>query len=216
MRISHKHKFIFIANQKTASSAVRLALDNYSDISGVSDVKSCYYYHTSARSLKNHFKSKGWNWDEYFKFTFVRNPWDLAVSHYFYRNKVLKKCLDTGCDDWVIKFFEESYKSIGFNEWIKKIEGKLTYINDKVSIQNDMLVDESENCIVDFVGRYENLQSDFEFIRSKLGYKCDELLLKNESHHSHYSDYYTDESADIIRNIYAEDINLFGYEFNEN
>ena len=161
MRISHKHKFVFIANQKTASSAIRLALDEYSDIHGVSDVNSCYYYHTSALSLKKHFEKEGWRWNDYFKFSFVRNPWDLAVSHFFYRNKVLKDCIKIGCEDWVYKFHEESFVSVGFNNWVKAVDGKMTFMNGVVSTQKDMLVDENDDCIVDFVGRYENLNDDF-------------------------------------------------------
>ena len=216
MRISHEHKFIFIANQKTASSAIRLALDDYSDIHGVSDINSCYYYHTSALSLKNHFEKKGWNWNDYFKFTFVRNPWDLVVSHFFYRNKVLRNCIKTGCEGWVYNFFKESFNSVGFNKWVKTVGGSMTFINGHASTQKDMLVDKDGNCIVDFVGRYENLNSDFEFIRKKLGYNCNELSIENKSQHTHYSDYYNAESIEIVRNSYRPDINLFGYEFDEN
>jgi hypothetical protein len=115
----------------------------------------------------------------------------------------------------LIDFFEESYTPIGFSNWIKKIDGKLTYIDGNVSNQINMVSDETGNCIVDFVGKYENINEDFNFIRSKLNFNCKDLEFKNKSYHNHYSYYYDSESIDIIRRRYKSDIDFFGFDYSD-
>ncbi len=215
MRISHTHKFVFIANQKTASSAIRSSLDEYSDINGISDLDSPYYYHTTASKLKKHFDEQNWNWNEYFKFSFVRNPWDLAVSHFFYRNKMLKNTITNSENNWLGGFFQDAYVSVGFIEWLHKIQGKLTFINGKVSTQVDMMYDESGNCLLDFVGKFENIESDFKFVCDSVGLHDCELGFKNKTHHTHYSEYYDNETEKLIYDLYKADVDEFGYTFNE-
>jgi hypothetical protein len=217
MRISHKHKFVFIANQKTASSSIRTTLDEYSEISGVSDFESEYYYHTSAYNLKKHFETQSWDWDDYFKFSFVRNPWDSAVSHFFYRSKMLKETLANSDNQWLGSFFEDAYKSVGFPEWLKKVQGQLTFIDGDVSTQTDMVCDESGTSLLDFVGKFENIVDDFQFVCDTIGLTECELKLENTSTHSHYANYYTNsETKKLISDVYKSDIDMFGYSFDEN
>jgi len=82
MRISHKHKFIFLSKPKCASESIREKLNKFSDIK--SEGKYPYHHHTTAFELRMHFNAMGWNWDEYFSFTTIRNPWDMIVSLYHY------------------------------------------------------------------------------------------------------------------------------------
>ena len=84
MRISHKLKFIFFSIPRTASESIRSALDPYSDIK--SEPKGLYHNHITALALRNHFNEMGWVWDDYFKFAFVRNPWDRFVGDNYGNN----------------------------------------------------------------------------------------------------------------------------------
>ena len=82
MRISHKYKFIFLSNPQSGSTSIRTILNRYSDIK--SSAEFPYHHHTNARRLKAHFQEMGWDWDEYLKFTTIRNPWDRMVGRYHY------------------------------------------------------------------------------------------------------------------------------------
>jgi len=84
VRISHRHRFVFLANPKTGSTTVRALLDPHSDIRGrpgdECSAQFPFYNHLPPRELRPVFSERSWDWDSYFKFTLVRNPWARLVS----------------------------------------------------------------------------------------------------------------------------------------
>jgi hypothetical protein len=60
----------------------------------------------------------------------------------------------------------------------------------------------------------ENFLHDVNVVREKLGLEAVEALPRhNKSSHGHYSDYYDDQSRDRVAELYAMDIEAFGYAF---
>jgi hypothetical protein len=79
--------------------------------------------------------------------------------------------------------------------------------------QIDYLTDEDDALIVDFIGKYESLQSDFDTVMARLDESAAALPIVNASSHTHYTDYYTPAMVEHVSRLYARDLDAFGYEF---
>jgi len=131
-----------------------------------------------------------------FKFTFVRNPWARLVSAYHYGALTNAR---------------------SFDQFVKNIN---EYVNIKKTLKTvhvlnclDWISDDKGNVLVDFIGKIENLQEDFNVVCDKIGIPQQQLPHKNKSNHKHYTEYYDDETREIVAEKYANDIEYFNYEF---
>jgi hypothetical protein len=151
-----------------------------------------------------------------FKFAFVRNPWSRLLSEYRYRNYFHHRSFK----DFVL----HKMPSPGFDDKYRH-----------VMPQYDMLYDKEGNLLVDYVGRFETLQQDFDLVCEKLAIEDSRLphrnpsdkksrdlkrKLKNllfingENRHHGLADFYDDETRDAVADYYRKDIQTFGYQFN--
>lgn len=202
MRISHRYKFVFVSVPRTGSTSLRQHLNAYSDIISADTLP--YMHHARAHDIREEFKKNGWPWDNYFKFAFIRNPWDIEVSWYHYSkpDKRLKTIFNKG----------EYNKNdpIKFTEWIKK--RNLNHIPSRFGLQLDYLMDDNGAFIVDFVGKFENLKKDYISICNRIGIPFG-LPRIHGTKHMHYSGYYTKETEEIIAKWYKNEIEIFKYRF---
>ena len=168
MRISHSHKFIFLANPRTGSTSVRSVLNNYSDIKSVHITETTksfpFYHHISARELKNIFEKRCWDWDGYRKFCIVRNPYDRVVSLYHHhlslrrRDKRMIKSL-------VKKFIALVTPEPSFEEYVMKINPE-----DRLPTSlESFLCDKEGNFLVKDILMFEKLSSDLPEYLKGLG-----------------------------------------------
>jgi hypothetical protein len=132
----------------------------------------------------------------YFKFCFVRNPWQRTVSAWEYL--IHQKWAN-------MKQFST------FEIFIKNMPSRFAHLKP----QCDWICDNNQNVIVDFIGRFENLQEDFNIICDKIGIPKQKLPHKNKTKHKHYTEYYDDETREIVAKKFAKDIEYFNYEFGE-
>lgn len=191
--ISHEYKFIFVHIDKTGGTSCINAIFPYIKV-GQSG-HDFYNKHIDITYYINTFE----NHQEYFKFTFVRNPFDRALSKYFHHYH-----RPTGGGTKI----EKKAREMQFKTWVKK--GGLKVFKP----QYNFMYKESK-LLVDFVGRFENLQEDFNIVCDKIGIPRQQLPHKNQSKHKHYTEYYDDETKEIVAEKYAKDIEYFGYEFGE-
>lgn len=228
MVIAHYQKFIFIPIQKTGSTSIRKTLNkNYNCVTGSPDNLSLIYNHTSACRLKLYFEEQKnkpftqhdhWNWEEYFKFTFVRNPYARLVSQYNYFCKI-------GNNPHTIKGKngrDFTYPSEYYN--LCKDISKKSFKDFVNNDQNTFDVPYSWFCLdeFDFVGKTENMQTDFDKVVELANKNCTNAFVKNisiphynKSTKKHYSSYYDSKTKKIAEKYYGEDIELFGYGFGE-
>lgn len=143
-------------------------------------------------------------WEGYFKFAFVRNPWDLVASAYHFLRQTLKEFPVIRSRDPDIAFLVES---VDFTNFVRA----RPYLTSE-SNQLAQLSDARGNLLVDFVGRVETIESDFAEICRRTGISVS-LPHVNKAEHQHYREYYTPETRDIIASHFARDIETFGYTF---
>ena len=152
-------------------------------------------------------------YDSYFSFAFTRNPFDRLLSEFKWQGHV-----------WWEKYDLFKYK-FNFKNFVKHIVAmKLPFSHHRFTSQihdNKHRADKDWSMVqfvegdVDFIGKFENLQEDFNIICDKIGIERQELPHKNKSKHRHYTEYYDDETRQIVAERYAKDIEYFGYKFGE-
>ena len=79
--------------------------------------------------------------------------------------------------------------------------------------QTDYVSDGNGKIIVDFIGRFENIDSDFSRLCKELNIPYEKLGKANASKHLHYSYYYTTELIELVGELYFSDCKTFGYRF---
>ena len=211
-------KAVFFFIPKVASSSLAVF---FSDALGfqIYDVKSPHK-NNFLKIKKEDVLSK---YSNYFKFCFVRNPWDRLVSCYLNRAKFFKENQDRFGKDiyegllnyrnlWGGYRFKSDMSFPDFVREIGKIPDELS--DPHFRSQHAFITDKKGKMLVDFTGKFENLEKDLEKICSKIGIK-DAVLphLKKSSLRSHYSGYYTEKEIETVRKRYKKDIEAFGYKF---
>src|SRR5437764_10884791 len=135
--------------------------------------------------------------ESYFKFGFVRNPWDRVVSLYERREALELRAQMT---------FHQ------FAEWIQYSSSTCIHSSPH-RYQLDWFVDPNGKMLADFIGRFERLQEDWAFVTRKLGLSEELPHARANPRTRHYSEYYTPRTRDIIANKFKIDIERFDYEF---
>ncbi|MGM7702950.1 sulfotransferase family 2 domain-containing protein [Pseudalkalibacillus sp. Hm43] len=199
--IVHNKKLVYLNNSKVACSSIKKTF--ISD-----DVPDDYSIHTKAQDLSREYLTDGEK--EYFKFTFVRNPFDRLVSCYESKYKKDKKMGQEYLhyDKYLLGYIK---KDKGFENFVKKVDKIPDFLADRhFQSQYNLTHDKKGEPLVDYIGKYENLAEDFEHFKHK--YKLGDLPHFNKAVQRNWMDYYTVESAKIVREKYAKDIEEFGYE----
>ena len=206
MIISPNHKYVFVAVPKTGTHAVRQALRPHmapGDMEQVglfvqrkfpiADLAKLGHGHISLEQLRKFMDPA--KFAEYFKFAFVRNPFDRFVSYCSFitregnafktdPQKVMRRMLAEPPSEHVLFWPQSTF-----------------------------LADGEGNLLTDYVGRVETMQESFEFIASKIGIPAVQLEKVNATERSAYRDYYDQELIDGVAKLYADDLRLFGYDF---
>lgn len=207
---SERKKFIFVHIYKNAGSSITSALLPFAssffarNMCAISrkfgpvfsfDSKP-YRSHIAASEIVDKIGYEKFR--SYFSFAIVRNPWDWQVSLYNYMLRT-----------------PEHHQHL----LVKNLRDFSSYVKwrceSEVRLQKDFICSRDGGLLVDFVGRYENLNNDFSEICGKIGVSAT-LPKLNVTKNKPYSQYYDDESRELVERAFSQDIALFGYRFHEN
>tara|TARA_R110002051_G_scaffold229029_2_gene291100 strand:+ start:3112 stop:3756 length:645 start_codon:yes stop_codon:yes gene_type:complete len=190
--------------------------------------------HLSYRDCLHHIGSL--DISTFFKFALVRNPWCRIASYYFskqeghsvtmknhiphmkkqfsswikeakekdeywYMEKPKKTCPDPSPEKAAAILDAGKYPILHCQQ--------IQYLTEDMSTEGRIAVD--------FVGRFESLRKDLDHIEQQIGIKINlpKRKLGKAKGKKHYSLYYNEESIEMIRDLFAKDIEYFGYEFED-
>lgn len=205
MIVSNRCNFVFVHIFKTAGTSVKRALRRHAMPAwqepanqilkriGVSQFGPPQYPdHMTASELIAQTSLETFN--SMFSFAFVRNPWDWELSHYKYILRQPRHHLH-----------QEVASLGGFSEYVRwRCDGRC-------QLQNSFLVHQGQR-VVDFVGRFETIDADFQHIATQLNIRS-KLKRLNQTRRSVYQRHYDGQTAALIEKAYQLDIVEFGYHF---
>ena len=191
-------KALFIHIPKTGGTSIESIFDPRAN------EKDVDYKHFTLDKMLNRFPEC----QEYFKFTFVRNPWDLTASMFKFAKRK---------PDFKVRY--PHLIDMNFTDWVKSDFFKtptLRYINMGTRDGKDASYFDfihSRKSGIDFIGKFEHLQDDFNEICRLIGIKEKILPHHKKGGATDYRDLYDKESIEIVRRKYSREIKLFGYDF---
>ncbi len=193
LRSFDQHRCIFIHITKTAGTSVAKSL--FGELP----------YHYRAIDYRVIYGRK--LFDEYFKFAFVRNPWDRLYSAYSYLKGGGWNEKDAHWAETHLAAYSD------FNhfvlDWLDQDRLKL---HIHLQPQIEFLTDAKGNALLDYLAYFETISSDFDLITQRLNLDT-KLAHTNKSSRDSYVDVYSPAAIDKVKTIYRTDIETFGYEF---
>jgi hypothetical protein len=207
MIVSHQHRFIFAAIPKTGTHSVRQALreqlgpDDIEQVGLFVDKRFPYpalaqirHGHLSLEQVRPYLGDGVF--ERYFKFAFVRNPFDRFVSYCAFMTR------NEGS-------FEVQPRLV-----MRRILFELQPLQHILyQPQHTLLVDAQGRLLADYVGRAEQMQASYDAICARIGIPSQELAKVNRSKRGDYRQYYDQALIDGVSALYRRDLELFGYEF---
>lgn len=146
--------------------------------------------------------------DRSFRFGFVRNPYDRFVSAFVYMRKGGRNRFDSEWAENNISHYKD------FNSFVLALQQPqiaksiMSWMHFRP--QHEFLCDTDGVLMVDFVGKYETLETDFRKVSEKLG-RAVTLPHLNPVERDKYEAYYSAETRAVVHSLYAKDFELFNY-----
>jgi hypothetical protein len=200
MLVSTRHRFAFIHVYKVAGTSVRTALRPYADGQLLDRIRRWlghpprYSPHLTAAEARRQLGPE--EFDRAFTFAFVRNLWDWQVSLYSFMlhnaNHPQHELVNS------------------FSSFVEYLDWR---VNEDLRLQSDFVTDAHGRQLLDFIGRYESLETDFARVCETIGIPA-QLPHRNKSQRTDdYRAYYSQTTRALVRDAFAEDIERFNYSF---
>ncbi|MCF7222528.1 sulfotransferase family 2 domain-containing protein [Marilutibacter chinensis] len=207
MIVSHQHRFVFVAIPKTGTHSVREVLRGHmgpGDLEQVGlfvnkrfpfpELASIPHGHISLSQIRPHLGEQAFA--DYFKFAFVRNPFDRFVSYCAFMTRAGGE-------------FQREPQAV-----MRHVLFRLRPMHHVLfQPQYSFLIGEDGRLLADRVGRVEDMQGSFDAICERIGIPAAPLGQVNGSQRGSYRDYYDPPLIDGVSELYRRDLELFDYAF---
>lgn len=178
--------FAFVHINKCGGSSVEIAL-------------GLKKRHTTASAMRRSMGVAEWN--RRFSFAIVRNPFARVTSIYFYRVRTGHPTV--------------ARRTVNINAWIERVwadrDPAFVDVPNLLAPATEWLCEDGEMIVSD-VARLETLQDDWPRICRRLGTRVD-LGRTNSNLYPPYQALLTQRSRAIVEDVFAEDLERFGYTF---
>lgn len=224
------NKILFIHIPRTAGSGFCHEYYNQKLSDNVSVERfNSVYIGAGGGKRRRHFRYKDYarifpcDFKDFYKFTVIRNPWDLAVSYYWHGKRWVNQ------SSRAVRGFsirrQRRFRHAGaygksFKHFVSYLSQHRTYLK-KISLHEAIRGDKKDIDII----KYENYDAEIGSVFDRLemthtyerltpeeleiGYSMNYL----EGRPLDYREMYTSVTKDIIWNLYQKDIKEFNYEF---
>jgi len=212
--VNDDKKFIFFHLYKCGGMSLRKLLQE--NITGSIEVlgghclpvEMKYYYDFRGKEYEDKF-------NEMFKFTVVRNPFDFLLSTYHYALAYQNHFMHKAVKKMKYKYFPAYYLKIA--EQHKDITIKKFGTNKVVSSLYDWIIDKDGNNIMNFIGKLENIDTDINIILEKIGEPLIEMpkVNININNNKHYQEVYDKKTRAFVEKHFAKDFEFFEYKWED-
>jgi len=191
--ISHDYQFIFVHAGRTGGTSferavgVGLTLDERTRPLGNTDFAE---KHKGYQYFREKYPEE---FGRYFKFTIVRNPYDRLHSYWKWFTRVLRDRSDVTLRQFIAT--------------------RPPHYSFATKYQLDGMSIEDSVAQFDYVGRFETLPATYAFVQARLGLAGGHLPHTNFTGSSRYQDDYDVATIKLVKQRFALDLALFGYEF---
>lgn len=190
--LSHQHKFIFVHVSRTGGSS----FERLAGVPVTSDRRTVHSGNTDFAdkhaTLADYYTNHPNQFQSYFKFTLVRNPFERLVSSWRWRCNVVQ---DHDCS--LYEFVQQLPDS-----WSYLHRMKLEHLSFSESVEQ-----------FNFIGRYEKFGEDLGYICNMLALNYDDFPHTNKTGNIDYRQHYNQQTIDLVQRRFRADLEIFNYSF---
>ena len=198
---------IFFHLYKCGGNSVRKVMPQGVELHGV---------HVAPTEILHHYKVHGKEdkFNEMFKFTFVRNPFNFLLSTFYYATIFKNHFMHNDIKGMDMDKFVPYYMKV-----VEEHKDPLVrpFGSNKVTTLFQYISDKDGKVLVDYVGKLENINPDMKIVHAKLGIKPLSspvpVVNKTKIKSGHYRKHYSPQARKLVEKHFEKDLNYFNYEF---
>ena len=193
MLVSDQARICFIHIHRTGGSSISELLAK-----ALPDARECFFQHDNANTID----PLEWaEYADYFKFAFVRNPWERVLSWYSLAYEYRQ---DREAPFVSLEHFIEHYETV---------RRRLGFDDSYLFNQYDYLAGANGDLVVDTVGRFEDYRNELARILARCGIDCPTIAQLNATRHASIGEAYSERARALVERRCRRDIEFWSYRF---